>query len=393
MPSVLQELASWAVATRAVSDASAHASRRVLMDQIGVSLAGEKTLPTVATGTPGARVWSTGETVYAPDAALANRFAGDDLELTAGPEIGATVVAAAEISEKTLGEIWVAMTVAAELEQHVRSWLQLAVEARGLHPPAVFATMGATAAAAKLLALEPDAFTGALASAWALTPLSPYSAFAEGATGKWTYGAWGQRLGLQCALWARAGIAGAATTLEGPRGIARALGCDQPPPAFRPRGEAITNVTFKPYPCSRACHAALTALDALGPVDGTAIERVDIWSYPFSVDLEERSAKSNAISSQMSLSQTLRERLRTQAPITVTREGDETLPRQRRARVKITFANGGVREASSEAKWSMAAPATDEELRDRFNEAAAGRRVLDPWPLSDDTPISEAYGG
>lgn len=390
----LQTLAEWAVDTNSIPDSVEHAARRILMDQVGVSIAGGKRLMTIARGKPSARLWSTSELVFAPDAALANRFAGDDLELTAGPEIGAAGVAAAELADTTLGELLVAMTVASELENYLRSWLQIAVERHGLHPPAVFGAFAATAVASKLLALERDTFAGALAVGLALTPQSPYASFSEGATGKWLYGAWSQRLGVQCALWARAGMTGALSTLEGPRGVAQALLHDRSPaPELRPDGWAIENVTFKPFPCSRACHPTLTALEQLGPLEPDRIERVDIWSYPFSVDLEEQSTRANSIASQMSISAMVAQTLGTTAPITVSREGSAGLPRLRRARVRVSMTDGTVRVAESDAKWNAQKPATDDELRARFVSATGDRRVFDPWSVASTTRVREVYRG
>lgn len=390
----LQQLAEWAIETNSIPDSVEHAARRVLMDQVGVSIAGGKPLTTISRGKPAATLWSTSELVYAPDAALANRFAGDDLELTAGPEIGAAGVAAAEVADATLGELFVAMTVASELEHYLRGWLQIAVERHRLHPPAVFGAFAATAVASKLLALERDTFAGALAAGLALTPQSPYASFSEGATGKWLYGAWSQWLGVQCALWARAGMTGALSTLEGARGVAQAfLHHRSPAPEFHPDGWAIENVTFKPFPCSRACHPALTALDALGPLEPERIERIDIWSYPFSVDLEEQSTKANAIASQMSISAMVAQTLGTAAPITVQREGSAGLPRIRRARVRVSMTDGTVRVAESDAKWNAENPASDDELRARFVNATDDRRVFDPWNVSSTTRVHEVYRG
>lgn len=390
---VLEELASWAVATDAISEPAKAAARRVLMDQVGVSVAGGKPAPALRSGRPAATLWSTGQRVFAPDAALANRFAGDDLELTAGPEIGAASVAAAEVADRSFGDVFVAMTIASEIEQYLRGWLQRSVERNGLHPPAFFAASSAAAAASKLIGLSPESFMGALAAAWALTPLSPYSAFSEGASGKWLYGSFGQQLGVQCALWARAGIVGAASTLEGRRGIARALDGTSEPPRFEPKLDAISNVTFKAFPCSRACHPALTALEALGPLDPTRIARVEVDSYPFSVDLERRSTKRNAIASQMSISKTLQKALSASIPVEVRSLGDDTLPRRRYARVRVVFEDGSERRASAEAKWGDAAPATDRELRDRFEESVRGKPAIDPWHAPDDARVREAFHG
>ena len=396
MPTPLEELSDWAVRTDAIPPDVHDAARRVLMDQVGVSLGGAKALKTLVRGEPSATLWSTGESVHAPDAALANRFSGDDLELNAGPEIAAAGVAAGEVADATLGELYVAMAVASEIESYARGWFQGAVEEHGLHPPAVFGALAAASVAAKLCRLDAQAFGGALATALALAPQSHYASFSHGATGKWLYGAWSQRLGLQAALWTQMGIAGASTTLDGARGLAQAfLHETTGPPPFEPKGWALAEVTFKAFPCSRACHPALTALEKMakmGPVDASAIARVDIWSYPFSVELEERSTHGSSIADQMSVSAMVKQTLGTDAPITVRAEGANTLPRKREARVRIVLEDGTVREAASEAKWSAGRPATNEELRSRFLEMTQGKRSFDPWDAADSVPMRELVG-
>ena len=46
----LQKLAGWAVDTNSIPDSVEHAARRLLMDQVGVSIAGGKALATIAPG-------------------------------------------------------------------------------------------------------------------------------------------------------------------------------------------------------------------------------------------------------------------------------------------------------------------------------------------------------
>ena len=130
----------------------------------------------------------------------------------------------------------------------------------------------------------------------------------------------------------------------------------------------------------------------MGPVDASAIARVDIWSYPFSVELEERSTHASSIADQMSVSAMVKQPLGTDAPITVRAEGANTLPRKREARVRIVLEDGTVREADSEAKWSAGRPATNEELRSRFLEMTQGKRSFDPWDAADSVPMRELVG-
>jgi 2-methylcitrate dehydratase PrpD len=378
------------------------------MDQMGVSVAGARDDLLLSDYPPRASLWTTGARVHWSDAALANRYAGDDLELTAGPEVGAAGVATAELVDASLGELDAAIAVACDVEEYLRGWLQLGAEAHGLHPPALLGAMSAAAVSARLLGLDRERFAGALAAAAALAPVSPYAAFSRGASGKRLYGAWSQMLGARCASAARYGIAGPATVLEGARGIAQAL-LDAPgpllPPRFDPDGRAVERVTFKAYPCSRACHAALTAIAALGPLDAEAVDIVDVWSYPFSVELDRRALGDGPIAAQMSLTRTVAlflvlgelryDELGT-APVRELAERvrlheipePPTGPRIRRARVRLMLRNGSVLESEAEAKWSASCPATEEEIRLRFLELTAGRCAPDPWSHPEETKLS-----
>lgn len=406
--SPLHRLASWAVDSQEVPFEARHAARRLLVDQVGVSLAGALEIPLMP-GEPEATVWSSGLRAHAPDVVLQNRIAGDDLELHAGPEVAAAAVAASEIAGSTLGELLDAIAIAFEVEAYFRSWLQPGVERHGLHPPALFGALSAAAASARLLGRNAEDFAGALASAAALAPQSPYVAFSRGVTGKWLYGAFSQRLGLECALWIPAGIAGPASVFEGNRGIARAL-LDGPSeaPTFAPEEWTVTKVTFKPYRSSRACHPALSAVEKLGPIDPDDIERVEVCTYPFAVELEERARGRSHIAAQMSVRRAVALLLARggldwnslstpgvaalEKRIRVSSNHAPAFPRTRRAEVRATMKDGSLLVSESDAKWSETNPATDEELRARFLAAVRGRQVLDPWEAPDDTRVSELFG-
>lgn len=405
--SALDAVAEWAVS--AVPPPSARRrARLLLMDQIGVSVAGARTDLPLSRRPPLAHVWATGERVHWTEAALANRYAGDDLELTAGPEVGAAGAASAELADATLGELDAALAVACDVEDYVRSWLQLGAERHGLHPPALLGAVSAAAVSARLLGLDRERFAGALAAAAALAPVSPYAAFSRGAAGKRLYGAWSQVLGARAARMAGLGVAGPSSVLEGARGVAQALldaaGPLAPPP-FRPDGRAVERVTFKAYPCSRACHAALTAIDALGAIDAESIEDVDVWSYPFSVELGRRAVGAGPIAAQMDLARTVALflvfselryaelddlRVRSLAARVHLRElaAAEEGPRVRRARVRVRLRGGKVLESEAEAKWSASRPATEAEIRARFLELTQGLRAPDPWPHPEETKLS-----
>lgn len=444
---IAQVLGEWAAgvsrSTDAVPPESRHAARRLLLDQMGIACAGRLhagTHPTIApalgqTGAPQGTLWFDGRTVLAPYAGLVNRSVGDGLELAAGPECVAASVAAAEVADATVGDVLRAIAIASEVEEYLRGWLMTALERHGLHPPVVLGTMAAAVAAAWLLEPTPDVITAALTTAAALTPTSPYRAFSRGSSGKTLYGGWSQMLGVWSALWARAGVAGPASVLEGSRGIAQAwldAGGAVTPPPFDPDGRAVTRVTFKPYPCNRACHAALTALAQIGPVDVDDVEEIAIWTYPYAVALDARSTGDAPIAAQLSIRTTTALALtfgglepdsyaaaRLADPRVVGLAARTTVhvdpglvsdgPRVRRARVRLSLTGGHVREAEAEPLWGPTRPATDDDLRDRFRRFTAGHvstvdRVttstpasVDPWRLAEGTRVrtwlEEAHRG
>ena len=392
------------------------------MDQLGISVAGRERLgphPTRAlatrmSGRPGATLWSERATSQAPYAALANRCAGDELELTAGPECVAAAVAAAEIAGATLGDLLDAIAVAAQVEEYLRDWLMLPLERHGVHPPAALGAVASSAASARLLQLPGDRFVGALATAAALTPQSAYVAFSRGASGKTLYGGWSQMLGAWSAIWSETGMAGPATALEGARGLAQALldaaGTVAPPP-FDPDGLAVTRVAFKAYPCNRASHAVLTAIESLPRLPPDDIEGVAILTYPYAVDLDRRSHGEAPIAAQVSIRRTVALRLvhgglepgraftperladprvqRLAHATTVDTLPAETpdAPRRRVARVEVRMSDGTRHHADAEARWSLAAPATDAELRTRFEGHTGRCRPFDPWTASDSSSV------
>ncbi len=421
MTSLLSSIADSSLARQPV--ASRHAARRLLLDQLGISCAGRTyvgTHPTLAlaarmSGSPKATIWSDGSTALAPYAALANRAVGDELELCAGPECVAAAVAAAEMVDASLGELLDALTVSADIDEYVRGWLGEAVERHGLHPPALFGALSSAAAAGRLLGLSSDQLAGSLGAAASLAPQSSYAAFSHGASGKTLYGAWSQMLGLWMAMWAESGTSGPHSTLDGARGVAQAMhdaGGIVAPPSFKPDGTAITRVAFKPYPCNRACHAALTALERLPSlVEPDDIRSIDVLTYPYAVDLDRRSHGNSPIAAQLSIGTTVAlwlvlgslepgraftaanladpriASLARRTTVGVLPGSNRSGTRVRVARVTLTLGNGTSIDSDAEAKWSVSQPATDEELRTRYDRFTSGTRGIDPWQADDASPV------
>ena len=422
MTALLDDIARWATTVTAeqLGAGALHAARRAVIDNVAVSLAGSERLgphasESLATATSSdATIWSSGATSAPPSAALVNRARGDALELAAGPECVAAAIAAGESADATMDDVLAAVVVAAEVDDYFRTWLLEGLERHGLHPPAFVGAVAAASAAARLMDLGPDAYAGALAAASALSPVSPYVAFSRGASGKTLYGAWSQMLGVQAAMWAASGMIGSVAAWEGPRGIGRAIE-DSPGgirlPAFQPTGAAIARVTFKAFPCSRATHSALTALDRLQPLDAAAIARIDVWTYPYAVSVSARSDGDTVIGAQTSIPHTLALKLvfgdlepgvafsadrladprvrdlASRIAIAVDPTLPASGPRLRRARIRVSSRDGRVAEAVSTAKWGPDAPATDDELLERASRLTSRSLPGRLWHAPRDAPI------
>ncbi|MFN8523504.1 MAG: MmgE/PrpD family protein [Chloroflexota bacterium] len=413
------QIADWAHAQSAetVPAGALHGARRLLLDRMGIAIAGHHLRPTqpatalatLTPGSPAATIWGSGDSAFAPYAALANGCASEQLELASGPDCVEAAVAVGEGPESSLGEVLLAIAVGAEVGAYFRSWLGEAVERNGLHPPALLGALSSAIAAGTLLRLRVEELAGALSGAACLLPQAPFASFSAGATGKVLYGGWPAMLGVWSALWAQSGTIGATTSLEGSRGIAQALlhaGQAVQPPAFQPPAESweVERIQFKPFPCSRSSHPALTALETLGPLNAEAIERIEVQTYPYAVELAQRVRGNAPIAEQMRLSTTLAlhvvdGRLRPGHSFTPERLADpriralanrvsvSTAPefetagaRVRGARVRVVFSDGSLRLAiAREPRWGPSALATDVELLARHHDLiAAAPRVRRP---------------
>ena len=400
-------------------------ARLVLADQIAVSLEGTRlsdhTAPDLGIAEPtdaAATRWGDGVAGFAPDIAFENRRVADSLELTAGPECGAALTAAAEMADRSLKDLLIAVCWAAQLDAAVKAPLQNAVEQAGLHPPGFFAPVAVAGVSAWLTGLDRQACTHAVESSLCLAPASPYAAFSLGSSAKELYGAWGQRLGLTLALMTGRGLTGPVNALGGQAGLEAILGL--PEAAHDPAHSgsvtdswAIERVRFKAYPCSRACHAALTALEATEPVEMEAIERMRVTTYPFASRLSARSAPETPVGAQMHIPTALAlrvvfgelppvvafSRARIHDPRVLdlarrieVRSEPRPGPRQRFARIEIQLANGRRVEHECDAKWSEDGSGVHQSVGTRAREFCARSphpKLVDTVLDVDDMPVRQ----
>lgn len=205
-----------------------------------------------------------------PAALAAGRFAGADL---------ADVIAGIVAGYEVVMRLGAAVGPAAHRRQ-------------GWHATATCGAVGAAAAAARVLRLEPGAIASAIghgatqaAGLWAFTN--------DGAMSKRIHPGNAARAGLTGAVLARAGITGSRVALEASDGgffaaFAPAISSEVWAGLVRRIGDPfwLPEVAVKPYPCCRTAHTAIDAVLALRAAGLTAadVECIEVRTYRLAVE-------------------------------------------------------------------------------------------------------------
>ena len=171
----------------------------------------------------------------------------------------------------------VAVAIAAPLKPHTHlGWM----------PTGIGSTVGAAAAAARMLGLDAAGVRSAMGLA-AMGASIGRQAVTDKASGKNVLAGQAARRALDCALLTADGIEGAPSFWGGPCGVNALLaggkGDIEAELANLERRFAIAETSVKPYPCCRLTHAAIDlALDlaAEEPGLGEKIERIEVASTP-----------------------------------------------------------------------------------------------------------------
>jgi len=151
------------------------------------------------------------------------------------------------------------------------------VHKAGFHPTAVFGALGAAAAVASALSLNPRQWVDALGIGGSMASgIIEY--LAEGAWTKRMHPGWAAQAGYRAARMAQAGFTGPRTLLEGEHGFfhafANADGCDFTA-MLDGAGQRwlMTDIAFKPYACGTMTHPYIDCARKL-VADGLRPERV-----------------------------------------------------------------------------------------------------------------------
>jgi len=292
----LERIARFVAAAAPPSDARMRASVAVL-DTIGVTLAGvtepaSRIVRTVlAPAEHGCVVWGTGQRSTASEAALANGTAAHALDYDdmcfvslahpSAPLVPA-VVAAAEVALASGRDALDAYVVGFEIEARLGRVMNPRHYQRGWHNTSTLGTIGAAAAASRLLGLSVDAAAHAIAIA-----ASEASGLKEnfGSMVKPLHAGLAARNGVLAAMLAQSGMTASAQALDGPQGFLYAMDAERNDLAretadLGERWEILdTGITVKLYPSCAGTHPTLDALlDLRARERFTAddVDRIDI---------------------------------------------------------------------------------------------------------------------
>lgn len=264
-----------------------------MLDIIGVTLAGV-TEPasrivrtTLAPADHGCVVWGTGQRSTAPDAALANGTAAHALDYDdmcfvslahpSAPLVPA-VIATAEVALASGRDALDAYIVGFEVEARLGRVMNPRHYQRGWHNTSTLGTIGAAAAASRLLEL-PD---GAAAHAIAIAA-SEASGLKEnfGSMVKPLHAGLAARNGVLAAMLAHSGMTASAQALDGPQGFLHAMDGERGDLAHETadlgeRWEILdTGITVKLYPSCAGTHPTLDALLDLRAREAFTADDVD----------------------------------------------------------------------------------------------------------------------
>ena len=310
-----------------LSESTRHATRRALLDALGVTLAATglatETLPYRNLGLGHAegpsRILGTDRQTHPIPAALANGALahamdfGDAFDPGAAHPNAALVPALLALADADPGidggRFLAAMAAGSDLACRLSISPAATFEAGGWYPPALVGLIASAAACAKLIGLDAGGIRDAMGLAMLSAsfpgeikydPASPLRGVREG---------FGARGAVEAALLAQAGARAFAEPLEGRAGFFAVYGGGGPTDALmadlgtRFLGDAVS---FKPWPCCRGTHAYIeAALDLRQRCDWREIERAEAEIGPVQEMLirphAAKAAPANSIQAKFSI--------------------------------------------------------------------------------------------
>lgn len=393
-----------------VPEGSRHAMKRLLLDYLGVAIAGSQTesgviareFATLQGKAAEATLIGGRERVPMAAASFANAISChsielDDIDVLAlfhfSPAVFSPALAVAEAKGANGRELLAALAAGCEVMERVSMAANNDLRNRAFHTTPTCGVFGATVAAGKLMRLTPDQLTSAfgLAGAQASGLMEMYGPSMQK---RFNPGP-AARNGLTAAHMAKLGFTGADTIFEGERGFLKAFAGGKKGSELL-RGLARPydlQIEFKPYSCARPIHNAIDcALEIqrrhqlnLGEIRSIVVRRHPDWSdyhrniaprtyheaqvsLPYSVAIALIEGK--ALLGQYTNSKLGNAAVRRLMNLTRI-ETDGKLPRGVSCHTTITLASGKKFVSQVDyPKGSIQNPMSDEELRVKFDALA-----------------------
>ncbi|MGZ8231627.1 MAG: MmgE/PrpD family protein [Burkholderiales bacterium] len=386
------------------------AVKKLLMDYLGVALAGSQSesgkiarrFATEHGAKPQARLIGDNARVDVTAAAFANAISShsielDDIDVLAlfhfSPPVYSAALAAAEYAGANGRQLLTALAAGCEMMERASKAVNPSLRNRGFHTTPTCGVFGATVAAAKLLRLSKDKLVSALGLAGAQVS-GLMEMYGPSMQKRFNPGP-AARNGVTAARMAQLGFTGADTIFEGERAFlkafsdeshAEALGADLKAPYE-------LQIEFKPYSCARPIHNAIDCALEVRSQDGFRVQDVEAirfdrhpdWaryhqnktphsyheaqvSLPFSVAVALMEGK--ALLAQYS-NRNIRNAEVKRLSALVTIAEDASLPRGVSCRMTATLRDG--RKLDSQVdypKGSIQNPMTEAEMRAKFDSLA-----------------------
>lgn len=272
--------------------ASRHAVKRLLLDYLGVALAGSQSesghiarrfAREQGGGKGEAQLFGDNARSSMTTAAFANAISShsielDDIDVLAlfhfSPPVYSAALAVADATHASGKDLIAALAAGCEMMERVSRAANNSLRNRAFHTTPTTGVFGATIAASKLLKLNAEKITNALGMAGAqasglmeMYGPSMQKRFNPGPTA---------RNGVTAALMAQLGFTGADTIFEGERGFLRAF-TDKNQPKRLVEGinrPYQLEIEFKPYSCARPIHNAIDCALAVRKQPGFDMKKV-----------------------------------------------------------------------------------------------------------------------
>lgn len=287
---------------------AAEAARRLVLDFLGVAIAGARTDEgqTVAravvdmepAGECGVPV--VGRCFSPATAALICGTMGYSIGLTdthassithPGPSVIPAVLAVGQATGADGEQMLHAITLGVEAIARIGAAVNPSHRARGFHPTATCNHFGVALATSVLLGSDLERTLWSLGIAGSMAG-GLYEFRQSGSMLMALHGGWPAHGGIHAGYLAATGFSGPDTVLEGPEGFLRAFADETRPEALtRDPGETwlIEDLSMRPYCACRYAHAGIDALGqirASTPVATADIEALTVWTHRTAVEQE-----------------------------------------------------------------------------------------------------------